>query len=111
MLARRNRLTRGVDYRHVVHAGVKCASPRAVVYIVRTGQDRPPRFGFIVSKRVGIAVVRNTVRRRLKAVCAHALSSVAAGSDVVVRALPRSADAAYDSLHRDVVRCLSRSGT
>lgn len=90
---------------------MKCASPRAVVYIVHTGQDRPPRFGFIVSRRVGVAVVRNTVRRRLKAVCAQALTSVTAGSDVVVRALPRSADAAYNSLQRDVMRCLSRSGT
>lgn len=109
MLARQNRLTRGADYRSVVRAGVKCASAHAVVYAVRTGENRPPRFGFIVSRRVGVAVVRNTVRRRLKAVCAHSLSSVPVGSDVVIRALPRSAGAAYDRLRQDVVRCLPRS--
>lgn len=69
----------------------------------------PPRFGFIVSKQVGTAVVRNTVRRRLKAVCAEALDSVRPGTDVVIRALPSSATAAYSELRAEISRCLARS--
>lgn len=69
----------------------------------------PPRFGFIVSKKVGTAVVRNTVRRRLKAVCAEALASVRPGTDVVIRALPSSANAAYSELRAEISRCLARS--
>ena len=60
------------------------------------------RFGFIVSKAVGNAVVRNRVRRRLKAVAINLLDSLPAGSDVVVRALPASAQASWVTLNTEI---------
>jgi ribonuclease P protein component len=79
-----------------------------VTYVVTSPDDRASRFGFIVSKQVGSAVVRNTVRRRLKAVCAEALDSVRPGSDVVIRALPSAASADFSELRDEVQRCLAR---
>lgn len=76
--------------------------------MLSTGEARPPRFGFIISKQVGKAVIRNTVRRRLKAVCAGALAEVPEGTDVVIRALPASATASFAELRADVTRCLAR---
>ena len=76
--------------------------------MLSTGESRAARFGFIISKQVGTAVVRNTVRRRLKAVCAEALARVPQGTDVVIRALPASATASYAELSADVNRCLGR---
>ncbi|SFR88016.1 ribonuclease P protein component [Microbacterium sp. cf046] len=109
MLARPNRLTRGADYKAVVRRGRRCAGPNTVTYVTATGQDRSARFGFIVSRQVGPAVVRNTVRRRLKAVCAEALPTVNAGSDVVIRALPNAGTVPFGDLRAEVVRCLARS--
>jgi len=54
-------------------------------------------------------VVRNTVRRRLKAVCAEFLELVPEGTDVVIRALPASATADFAALRADVERCLHRT--
>ncbi|WP_336626878.1 MULTISPECIES: ribonuclease P protein component [unclassified Microbacterium] len=116
MLARGNRITRGAEYRAVVRGGSRCAGPHTVTYVVAASEsvhepstsDRAARFGFIVSKQVGSAVTRNTVRRRLKAVCAEALPSVAPGTDVVIRALPSAAVADFAALRAEVVRCLSR---
>ena len=79
-----------------------------VTYVGGASDDVAPRFGFIVSRQVGNAVVRNTVRRRLKAVCAGALDSVRPGSEIVIRALPRAATADFTDLRDDVVRCLAR---
>lgn len=79
-----------------------------MTYVVTTSEDRPARFGFIVSKQVGTAVTRNTVRRRLKAVCAEALPQVAAGADIVIRALPAAASADFSQLRSEVARCLNR---
>jgi ribonuclease P protein component len=76
--------------------------------MLATGESKPARFGFIISKQVGTAVVRNTVRRRLKAVCAAALERVPEGTDVVIRALPASATASFAELSADVNRCLGR---
>jgi ribonuclease P protein component len=78
--------------------------------MLTTGENRAARFGFIISKQVGTAVVRNTVRRRLKAVCADALARIPEGTDVVIRALPASATATYAELSADVNRCLDRLG-
>jgi ribonuclease P protein component len=108
VLARPNRLTRGADYKAVVRRGRRCAGPHTVTYVKASGEERPARFGFIVNKQVGTAVVRNTIRRRLKAVCADALPSVPAGSDVVIRVLPDGAAAAFRDLHTEVTRCLIR---
>lgn len=108
MLARPNRLTRGAEYKTVVRRGVKCAAAHTVTYVVRSAEPRHPRFGFIVSRQVGTAVVRNTVRRRLKAICAEALPTVQRGADVVIRALPSAAAADYATLQTEVSSCLSR---
>ena len=108
MLARGNRITRGAEYRAVVRGGTRCAAAHTVTYVVMSSEDRPARFGFIVSKQVGTAVTRNTVRRRLKAVCADALPDLRPGADVVIRALPAAASAGYTDLRSEVVRCLTR---
>lgn len=108
MLARPNRLTRGVDYRKVVRRGRRCGGARLVTSVLPGADTRVPRFGFIISKQVGTAVVRNTVRRRLKAVCAEFLTAVPPGTDVVIRALPASAHADFAELRSDVARCLDR---
>lgn len=73
-----------------------------------TAEPRPARFGFIVSKAVGNAVTRNTVRRRLKAICAEALPDLREGADVVIRALPSAATASFQDLRAEVLRCLAR---
>ena len=108
MLARGNRITRGAEYKAVVRGGTRCAGAHSVTYVVTTSEDRPARFGFIVSKQVGTAVTRNTVRRRLKAVCAEALPDLVPGADVVIRALPSAASADFAQLRTEVTRCLRR---
>jgi ribonuclease P protein component len=108
VLARPNRLTRGADYKAVVRRGRRCAGAHTVTYVNRVVTEGPARFGFIVSRQVGGAVVRNTVRRRLKALCAESLDTVTAGSDVVIRALPSAATASFAELRADVTRCLAR---
>jgi ribonuclease P protein component len=79
-----------------------------VTYVKASDEDRAARFGFIVSKQVGSAVIRNTVRRRLKAVCHDELTRVAPGSDIVIRALPSAATAEYGALRAEVARCIAR---
>lgn len=76
---------------------------------VLASESTAVRFGFIVSKQVGTAVTRNTVRRRLKAVCAAALPQIRPGTDVVIRALPASASATFPQLRDEVHRCLRRA--
>ncbi|AOX45925.1 MULTISPECIES: ribonuclease P protein component [unclassified Microbacterium] len=108
MLAKPNRLTRGSDYKTTVRRGSRCAGAHTVTYVGSSAESGSPRFGFIVSRQVGSAVTRNTIRRRLKAVCAEALPSINGGASIVIRALPSAATVDYATLRADVVRCLQR---
>ncbi|MER7005214.1 ribonuclease P protein component [Dactylosporangium sp. NPDC000555] len=60
------------------------------------------RAGFVVSKAVGNAVVRNAVKRRLRHLVRARISTLPAGSVLVVRALPEAAGLRYDMLERDL---------
>ncbi len=53
-----------------------------------SGTGPQSRVGFVVSKAVGGAVVRNRVKRRLRHLVALELAETPATRDVVVRALP-----------------------
>ncbi|GGD27749.1 ribonuclease P protein component [Microbacterium faecale] len=108
MLSQQQRITRGIDYRHVVRRGARCAGTTHVMHVVRTNEARPPRFGFIVSKAVGNAVTRNTVRRRLKAICLEATPQVRQGADIVIRALPIAATTPFAELRSDILRSIAR---
>jgi ribonuclease P protein component len=61
-----------------------------------------PRAGLVVSKAVGGSVVRHRVSRRLRHLLAPRLGELPAGSMLVVRALPPSADATSAELGDDL---------
>jgi len=60
------------------------------------------RVGLVVSKAVGGAVVRNSVRRRLRGLVMEMRDTLPHGVDVVVRALPPAASAEYLALGTDL---------
>ena len=112
MLARVNRLVRAEDYKNVVRRGRRAVGKNTVVYLFRNDESSIVRFGFITARSVGGAVVRNRVRRRLKAICAEQLPNVMEGADIVIRALPGSSTASWVTLQSEVVRGISKgSGT
>ncbi|WP_353808146.1 ribonuclease P protein component [Agromyces sp. SYSU T00194] len=110
MLASAHRITSADDYRFVVRRGAKSVGAHTVSYVRRTPADAQPRFGFIVSKKVGTAVRRNLVRRRLKAASRELVDSGVRGMDVVIRALPSAADADWPALRGDVAAAVQSAG-
>lgn len=95
-------MVRPDDFRTVVRRGRRSASAHAVYYRLDRGRTAPVRFGFIVSRSVGGAVERNLLRRRLRAIGRQMVDAGAHGSDVVVRALPGSAQQGWASLSADM---------
>lgn len=89
----------------VVHAAV----PEQTSPALSLTSPPAPRVGFVVSRAVGAAVVRNRVRRRLRHLVADQLDRIPPGSRVVVRALPGSALATYDQLGAALRSALDRA--
>ena len=107
MLARANRIVRGDDYRAIVRRGRRVATDNAVIYRL-SGSSAEVRFGFIVAKSVGNAVVRNRVRRRLKSIGHAHLEALPDKTDIVIRALPGSASASWSTLNSEIHEALSK---
>jgi ribonuclease P protein component len=65
--------------------GVKIPAAAFVLQTKRRDDEGPARFGFTVSKKVGNAVERNRVRRRLREIVRlHAAGRIRAGHDYVL---------------------------
>ncbi|GGS84265.1 MULTISPECIES: ribonuclease P protein component [Streptomyces] len=117
MLSPDNRLRRREDFASAVRRGRRAGRPLLVVHLRTSGATDPhepgetvppTRAGFVVSKAVGGAVVRNRVKRRLRHLVRERLTRLPAGSLVVVRALPGSGDAGPEDLARDLDAALLR---
>jgi len=67
-----------------------------------------PRIGFVVTRAVGGAVVRNRLRRRLRDVARMRAGLLPAGSLLVIRANSRAADARQRDLAADLDLVLGR---
>ncbi len=84
-----------------MRSGTRSGRRTVVVHVALTGNAERIA-GFAVSKAVGGAVVRNRVKRRLRAIMAARLDALPEGAAIVVRALPPAADATFSSLEADV---------
>jgi len=73
-----------------------------VVHLTRTELDEPARVGFVVSRAVGSAVVRNRVKRRLRHLARERVDRLPAGTLAVVRANRAAAARSQQELGRDL---------
>lgn len=67
------------------------------------------RCAFSVSRRVGKAVVRNRVRRRLREIARRVIPGLAPGWHLVFTARPAAATASYAELQAAVAQVLQRA--
>lgn len=116
MLAAQDRVRSAADFTAVMRRGRRAGGARVVVHLLvpepspasDDALSPPSRGGLVVSRAVGNAVVRTTVKRRLRHVLAPRLAELPSGSLVVLRANPAAAGATSDELATDVERGLSR---
>jgi ribonuclease P protein component len=67
-----------------------------------------PRLGLSVSRKVGNAVRRNAVRRRLREVFYSCISEASGDLDLVVSARPAAAGATFEELREEFDKSLGR---
>ncbi|HWC22680.1 MAG TPA: ribonuclease P protein component [Flexivirga sp.] len=108
MLPTNNRLRDSADFSAVLRSrrSGRAAGPRLVVTASSSPADAH-RVGFVVSKAVGNAVVRNRTKRVLRHRMAALLPTMPGHTDVVIRATPAAGAARADDLRRDLDRQLA----
>lgn len=103
------RLQRRSDFLRVQQAGRKWVS-QSLILQVADNTLAQARFGLTVTKKVsGSAVVRNRIRRRLRATAAHVLSLYARpGVDYVLIGRVETETRDFAVLEKDLLWCLKR---
>jgi ribonuclease P protein component len=85
------------------------AMPGMVVQMRRRGDEGPPRVGFTTTRKLGNAVVRNRIRRRLREVARLRLVGLARpGHDYVLIGRDKSLGRPFSQLENDLTSALQR---
>jgi len=107
MLPKRRRLTKEREFFSVFQRGKVYHSQPLVLRVLLQGTEET-RFGFTVSKKVGTAVVRNRVKRRLREIVRVARTNP--GWDVVIASRKQAAYISFSELSRIVINLLHNAG-
>jgi ribonuclease P protein component len=96
-MKRKYRLRRNRDFQRVRRHGTSHASPIMVLAFLRNELDYS-RFGFVVSKRLGKAVQRNRLKRRLREATRLRMDQIKPGFDLIVIARTKINQASYQEI-------------
>ena len=102
-------LKKNSDFRRLYKRGRSVASKDLVLY-VRRGRRGLNRIGITVTTKLGGAVQRNRVRRRIREIYRLNESRFNVGLDIVVVARVRSRYATYAELEKSFFECASKLG-
>jgi ribonuclease P protein component len=108
--SKRTRLTDSPEFERVYRQGT---AYRGKLFSVHAFPNElgTPRLGLSVSRKVGNAVTRNAVRRRLREVFHSCISEVSGSLDLVVSARPAAAEATFEELREEFSKALGKVGS
>lgn len=102
-------LKNNYEFRRLYSKGSSAATPCLVVYARRSRRDKNG-LGITVSTKVGKAVVRNRIRRRIREIYRLSEADIARGTQLVIVARPRAAEAGYAELRSCFIRACGKLG-
>ncbi len=106
---RDRRLTRSAEFARVRLEGKAQRGGLLILGVLATAGTAPFRAGFVTSKRVGGAVVRNRVRRRLRDLVRRRQKQIRPGLWLVTIARPAAARASSAALEDEWLRLAKRA--
>jgi ribonuclease P protein component len=97
------------EFKLVLDQGVKSVASSIVLFSKHHSED-VPRFGLIVSKKNGHAVIRNRIKRRLRsALKAIFLEKALKNIDIVIIARKASLEIKFSKLIEEILYCLRKT--
>lgn len=101
------RLKESSDFAQMRAEGTSFPGRYVVLSVLKISPDQPWRCGLITSKKVGGAVQRNLIRRRLREI--HRQVPIEPGWQLVTIARWRAKDATFEELKQDWIRAAKRA--
>jgi len=110
MLPQQSRMRRPEDFRRVLRTGRRAGGSVIAGHLLLAdgSSGDPAKVGFVVSRAVGSAVVRNRVKRRLRELMRRRVASLPGGCLLVLRAHPAAAGVRQADLAADLDLVIGR---
>ena len=102
-------LTENRVFQRLYNKGKRAAAPSVVLYYRTTGR-KVTRLGLTVGTKLGSAVVRNSIKRKLREIYRLEEPLLKSGYDLVIVARVRARDADYHALEKELKRLFEASG-
>ena len=102
-------LKENAAFRRLYYKGKRAGNRYLVIYCARNRLE-VTRVGLTVSTKLGHAVVRNRVRRRLREIVRHNASCLPSGYDIVVVARTAAVEAEFAALEKSFRTLTGRRG-
>ncbi len=98
------------DFRRIFAVGRRYRRRYFTAVIGASGEAGVCRTAFVVSKKIGKAVVRNRVKRQMRHVTWELLEKRESNRDIVVIAKPGADNIGFSRLHQEIAEILSEAG-
>ena len=102
-----DRLRKKGEFDRAYASGERIPS-RSFTLIARPAEHDRPRMGLTISRAVGNAVIRNSVRRRLREVFRRNRDAMSEALDIVIQVRPGAGTATYAELEAELLRAFRR---
>ena len=108
MLKKINRLKKRYQFSYVYKYGEHVSGNYIVLYFT-TSKTKTVKVGFAVTKKVGHAVVRNKIRRRLREIVKNQLQNLKQNYNIIVVAKDNITNARFDELANEFNKLIKKA--
>lgn len=99
MLSKVNRLKKRYQFNYIYKNGTHFTSSALVLYVA-TSRTKSIKVGFAVTKKLGKAVVRNTIKRRLREIVRNQLPNLKQNYNIIIVARENVANFSFEALSK-----------
>jgi ribonuclease P protein component len=108
-MEKKHRIRRSTEFKKAYIKGKNYWNRNFTLY-VKTNNLNYTRFGIVVTKKLGKAVVRNKVKRRIREINKELLPYMHDGYDIVLIAKKNTVDLSYEELKKSVEHIYNLAG-
>ena len=107
-MEKKYRIRKNMEFKNIYKVGKNYWNRNLILYVKKNGLDET-RVGYTITKKIGNAVIRNKIRRRMKEIYRLNFHNVKEGYDLVFIAKRSINDISYKELESSVIHIMSIS--
>ncbi len=108
-MEKNKRLRDNKDFQKIYKKGRRIWDDKFTVYFLKNGLKDESKVGFTVNKKIGNAVIRNHLKRRLKEIIRHHFPLIPKGYNIIIVPKKKVLGFSYSKLEKSLLYILSIS--